>query len=134
MHSEVLPEIRAAMRLRERLVPYLYSLLYRAHAEHEPVLKPLFLQWPADAACYAEEDAFLSDRACWSRRCSTKAADAHSLSAGDARWLVRFLDGGALSRRCLRHRRRAARPLPGLRRRRHPAAAPDRSTPRRRAI
>lgn len=59
MYPEVLPEIRAALALRERLVPYLYTLLYRAHAEHEAVLSPLFLQWPDDAACYAEEDAFL---------------------------------------------------------------------------
>lgn len=59
MYPEVLPEIRAALKLRERLVPYLYALLYRAHAEHKPVLSPLFLAFPADPACYDEEDAFL---------------------------------------------------------------------------
>lgn len=59
MYPEVLPEIRAALALRERLVPYLYTLLYRAHAEHKPVLAPLFLAWPGEAAAYDEEDAFL---------------------------------------------------------------------------
>lgn len=59
MYPEALPAIRAALALRERLVPYLYSLLYRAHAEHAPVLAPLFYAWPADPAAYAEEDAFL---------------------------------------------------------------------------
>ncbi|MBP0656908.1 family 31 glucosidase, partial [Mycobacterium tuberculosis] len=59
MYPEVLPQVRAALALRERLVPYLYTLLYRAHAEHAPVLSPLFLAFPDDPACYAEDDSFL---------------------------------------------------------------------------
>jgi alpha-glucosidase len=59
MYPEVLPAIRACLKLRERLVPYLYTVLYRVHADYAPALSPLFLAYPDDPGAYAEDDSFL---------------------------------------------------------------------------
>lgn len=59
MHPEILPQVRAALALRYRLLPYLYTLLWRAHAEGEPILRPLFLDHPGDPAAWEERDEFL---------------------------------------------------------------------------
>jgi alpha-glucosidase len=42
--KEVLEGVRWAMAQRERLLPYLYTLAYRASQEGLPLLRPLFLQ------------------------------------------------------------------------------------------
>ncbi len=59
MYPEILPLVRAAMEWRERLVPLLYTLMWRAHAHHEPVLRPLFFDFPGEAESYEENDAFM---------------------------------------------------------------------------
>jgi alpha-glucosidase len=59
MYPEILPLVRAAMEWRERLVPLLYTLMWRAHAHHEPILRPLFFDFPDEAECYEENDAFM---------------------------------------------------------------------------
>lgn len=48
MHPEVTDLIRDAMALRVRLMPYLYTQLWRAHAHDEPMLRPLMLDFPDD--------------------------------------------------------------------------------------
>ncbi len=62
MYPEILPLVRAAMEWRERLVPLLYTLMWRAHAHHEPVLRPLFFDFPGEAESYEENDAFMFGR------------------------------------------------------------------------
>ncbi len=62
MHPEVTGHIREAIRLRYRLLPYLYTLLWRAAHEDEPMLRPLFLDHPDDAAAWEETDDFLLGR------------------------------------------------------------------------
>ncbi len=62
MYPELLPLVRAAMDWRERLMPLLYTLMWRAHAHHEPVLRPLFLDFPDEAEAYEENDAFMLGR------------------------------------------------------------------------
>ena len=62
MYPEILPLVRAAMEWRERLVPLLYTLMWRAHAHHEPILRPLFLDFPDEAECYEEHDTFMLGR------------------------------------------------------------------------
>lgn len=64
MYPELLPLVRAAMEWRERLVPLLYALMWRAHAHHEPILRPLFYDFPDEAECYRENDAFMLGRDC----------------------------------------------------------------------
>lgn len=56
--EEVLEGVRWAMELRERLLPYLYTLAYRASREGLPLLRPLFLQGGQPEGADLEE-AFL---------------------------------------------------------------------------
>ncbi len=58
MYPEIVDAVRAALNWRERLVPLLYTLLWRAHAHHEPILRPLFYDFPKQQESYAEHDEF----------------------------------------------------------------------------
>lgn len=57
------PEIektsRIALERRYRLLPYLYTLFYRAHQTGLPIMEPVFFNDPADSRLRAEEQAFL---------------------------------------------------------------------------
>src|SRR5262249_5093795 len=57
--AEVLPEVKAALALRHALLPYLYTQMWRASAEHVPAIRPLFSDFAADPATRDVEDAFL---------------------------------------------------------------------------
>ncbi len=62
MYPEITPAIRSAIELRYRLLPYLYTLLWQAHADDEPMLRPTFLDHQHDAQTFAECDDFLLGR------------------------------------------------------------------------
>jgi alpha-glucosidase len=62
MYPEILPLVRAAMEWRERLLPLLYTLTWRAHAHQEPILRPLFLDFPDESESYEENDEFMLGR------------------------------------------------------------------------
>lgn len=62
MYPEITSHVRAALKLRARLIPYLYTQLYRAVTEGEPILRPLFLDHPDDPACRETEFDFLLGR------------------------------------------------------------------------
>lgn len=62
MYPEVTDHIRDAIRLRYRLLPYLYTLLWQAANEDEPMLRPVFLDHPGDPEAWAETDDFLLGR------------------------------------------------------------------------
>ena len=57
LHPEALPAIREALRLRLRLMPYLYSAMVRAHEAHVPVLAPTFFAFDDDPETFADADA-----------------------------------------------------------------------------
>ncbi len=59
MYPRVTAIIREAINLRYRLMPYLYTTLYRAHAEHEPMMRPTFLDHEHDTKTFSENDEFL---------------------------------------------------------------------------
>jgi alpha-glucosidase len=59
MHPEILDDVRALLRLRESLVPYLRVLLRRYRDACEPVIRPLFHDFPDDEEAWAETDDFL---------------------------------------------------------------------------
>lgn len=59
MYPELLPQVRAVMDLRVRLMPTLYTLMWRAALHDEPVVRPLFLDFPDDPGAALVEDAFL---------------------------------------------------------------------------
>jgi alpha-glucosidase len=50
---------RAMLKLRQRLVPYLYTLFEECHRTGAPILRPLFWAHPEDKATYSMDDEFL---------------------------------------------------------------------------
>jgi len=62
MYPEVADHVRDAIRLRYRLLPYLYTLLWQAADADEPMLRPVFLDHPDDPEAWAETDDFLLGR------------------------------------------------------------------------
>lgn len=56
MYEENLPYVREAYALRYRLLPYLYSLMYEASRTGLPAMRPLFLEFPEDRACYTDRN------------------------------------------------------------------------------
>lgn len=59
MHPEVLAEVRALMGLRTRLTPYISRLLARYRDQYEPVIRPIFHDFPEDPQAWDETDDFL---------------------------------------------------------------------------
>ena len=72
LHPEAIAPIRAAIRFRYRLMPYLYTLFRRAHALGEPMLRPLFYEFEHDPRAFADSDDFMFGRTCWSPMCSSR--------------------------------------------------------------
>jgi alpha-glucosidase len=59
MHPEVLDAVRALMRFRTRLTPYLSALLRRYRSAYEPVVRPLFYDFPGDPRTWDEEVSYM---------------------------------------------------------------------------
>jgi alpha-glucosidase len=59
LHPEVTPIIRDWIRLRYRLLPYVYSLYWRAAQFGEPMLRPLFYEFDDDSRAFADSDDFM---------------------------------------------------------------------------
>lgn len=57
LHSQALPAIREALKLRLRLMPYLYSAMVLAHEAHVPVLAPTFFVFEDDPETFKDADA-----------------------------------------------------------------------------
>ena len=51
--------IRSMLRLRQRLLPYLYTLFEQAHRTGAPILRPLLFEYPDDETTYSTDDEFL---------------------------------------------------------------------------
>jgi alpha-glucosidase len=58
LHPEATPAIREAIRLRYRLMPYLYSLMHAATGG-EAVLRPTFVAFPEDELCAEDGDELM---------------------------------------------------------------------------
>lgn len=50
--AETLRLLRAALQLRHRLIPYLYSMAYRQHTTDQPLIAPMYYDYPDDAEAY----------------------------------------------------------------------------------
>ena len=59
MHPSVTQDVIQAITLRYRLMPYLWSLFERASAQHQPILRPTFYDFPGDNECYKDSDDFM---------------------------------------------------------------------------
>nr|WP_318272631.1 TIM-barrel domain-containing protein [Paracoccus saliphilus] len=62
MCPEILPQIHEALQLRYRLIPYLYTLLWQAVTEHQPMLRPTLMDHEHDPKTREENDEFLLGR------------------------------------------------------------------------
>ncbi|XP_015240150.1 PREDICTED: neutral alpha-glucosidase AB isoform X3 [Cyprinodon variegatus] len=54
--------IREAVRQRYTFLPYWYQLFYHAYQTGEPVMRPLWVEYPQDPATFALDDEFLLGR------------------------------------------------------------------------
>ena len=59
MYPDVLPIVRAAIQLRYRLIPYLYSLLVEAARTGHPIIRPMVYHFPHDPHCRTESFDFM---------------------------------------------------------------------------
>ncbi|GBU09025.1 glucosidase [Gammaproteobacteria bacterium] len=59
MYPAITPLIRAALQIRYQLLPYFYNILWQAHIDDEPMLRPTFLDHEHDPKTFAENDDFL---------------------------------------------------------------------------
>jgi alpha-glucosidase len=59
MYPALLPEVRALMALRTRLLPYLAACLARYRDVYEPAIRPLFYDFPEDAEAWAPTACFM---------------------------------------------------------------------------
>jgi alpha-glucosidase len=50
---------RDMLKLRQRLLPYLYTLFEECHRTGAPILRPLFWAYPRDASTYSMDDEFM---------------------------------------------------------------------------
>lgn len=62
MYPSAMEAVRGFFRLRQRLMPYLYTLHYEANQMGLPILRPMVWQYPEDQRCQRENvDFFLGD-------------------------------------------------------------------------
>ena len=59
MYPEMVPQVREAIALRYRLMPYLYTLMWRASRDGTPAIRPLLWDFPQDATAVKTDDAFM---------------------------------------------------------------------------
>lgn len=59
MYEETTSTIRELMKFRHRITPYLYTALYDAHANYEPIIRPTFYDFGGDIKTYEENDEFM---------------------------------------------------------------------------
>lgn len=62
MYPELLLAIRRLMALRQTLIPCLYDLLWRYHRDYEPMVRPLWLEFPDDPQAWHDGDSHLLGR------------------------------------------------------------------------
>nr|WP_207956794.1 TIM-barrel domain-containing protein [Rubrobacter tropicus] len=53
---------REMLKLRQRLLPHLYTLFEECHRTGAPILRPLLFEYPADETTYTADDEFLLGR------------------------------------------------------------------------
>ncbi|MGL6174593.1 MAG: TIM-barrel domain-containing protein [Cellulosilyticaceae bacterium] len=58
MYEQATPAIRELIKFRYKLTPFMYDLMYRAHSEYEPIVRPLFYNFN-DAEIDVEADEYM---------------------------------------------------------------------------
>ncbi|MEO6921095.1 MAG: glycoside hydrolase family 31 protein [Collimonas sp.] len=62
MFPQATHHVRDLIKLRAKLTPYLYDLLWQAHDQYQPVTRPTFFDFPQDARCFEENDDLMIGR------------------------------------------------------------------------
>lgn len=63
LHPETTDAVRRALDLRTTFLPLMYALGHRAHRDGEPIIRPLFHDFPDDPACrLVDHDGFMLGR------------------------------------------------------------------------
>jgi alpha-glucosidase (family GH31 glycosyl hydrolase) len=85
-NAAVEPICRKYLELRYRLMPYLYSAVCEAHRTGMPIVRALWLHYPADAAAVARGDQYLWGRDILVAPVVEKGATARSVYLPAGRW------------------------------------------------
>jgi alpha-glucosidase len=59
MFPQITHHIRDLIRFRYRLLPYFYDLMWRYRRDFEPMVRPMFYDFPHDLQCYDESDQMM---------------------------------------------------------------------------
>jgi alpha-glucosidase len=59
MHAEVTEAVTQAIRLRYRLMPYMWQCFEAASQKHQPIIRPTFFNFPNDLRCLEDSDDFM---------------------------------------------------------------------------
>lgn len=59
MHASVIPQVRQAIALRYRLMPYLYTLMWQASRVNQPAVRPIFYDFGHDDQARFVQDSFM---------------------------------------------------------------------------
>jgi alpha-glucosidase len=59
MHPEVTAQVRDLIKLRYRLLPCLYDLMWKYVDKYEPITRPTFFEFPHDPRCLEENDEMM---------------------------------------------------------------------------
>lgn len=59
MYPEATKYIRELIKFRSKFTPYIYQLLYQAHKDNEPIIKPTFYDFESDPNTFEENDDFM---------------------------------------------------------------------------
>ncbi len=59
MHADVTDAVREAIRLRYRILPYMWQCFERASQAHMPIIRPTFYNFPDDVQCLQDCDEFM---------------------------------------------------------------------------
>nr|CAD7447384.1 unnamed protein product [Timema bartmani] len=57
--DEVVTASKKALLVRYSLLPYLYTLFYKAHSQGETVVRPIFFEFPSEESTYRIDTAFM---------------------------------------------------------------------------
>ncbi len=78
-YPEKMDAIRSAFRLRNALLPYLYSLNAHAHSSGEPILRPMVYEYPQDPKVRHEDVDFMLGRGILAACVAEKGAESRSV-------------------------------------------------------
>lgn len=59
MYPEVAEDIKNLIKFRYKLTPYLYNILYEAHAYYRPIIRPVFYEFSEDERTFEPSDDFM---------------------------------------------------------------------------